>query len=50
MAHPGSPEKKAIKRVCVCVHWYFYAKFNFCAGGVSLLLTELTTTTTTTPV
>ena len=36
MAHLGSPEKKAIKRVCVHVHWYFYAKFNFSAGGVSL--------------
>ena len=29
LAHPGSPGKRAVKRVCVCVYW-FYKSYIHC--------------------
>ena len=26
--HPGSPGKRAVKRVCVCVDFYFYGRLS----------------------
>jgi len=37
-AHPGSPGKRAVKRVCVCV--FLYNLIRYCCAAVGKILTD----------